>query len=722
MKERLTSVITSLTPGEKSLITIGAFMVLVSVFLFPLYITGILGLFFVVYTSYKLYLYGGVASSMWAIFSISLGSYLTYGSILTMAVLSCSLTYIIVGFGIGRPLYIIRRQKEKLKEEREFSEKILNVQGALVIVMDTSGRIVYFNKACEEVTGFGFEDVKDTPIWEVLITDEEKEDVKGVFNELLASNFPNYYDNYLKTKNNDKKLISWRNTIITGESDEIKYVVGTGIDVTEQRKLQDKIKKERDYLYKLFNNMKEYVFVIGSDFTIEFMNRSSREEFGDHLGEYCYEFLGYEKLCDDCKTKDIFDDKINHPGPLNYERKTNGKTLDMNVTRLENLDDSISALMVANDITERKKLEDKLRYLSMHDSLTGLYNRDYFEKELKRLEKKNSYPIAIISCDLDGLKIVNDTMGHDKGDELLQIAAKVIQNATREKDITARIGGDEFAIILPSTDEKEGEEVIKKIRELSEDYSKRYSELPLSISLGLSTAEDGTSSLEETLKKADEHMYRDKLDKSKSARVQVIDTLMSALAERDHVTEGHVKRLSLLCTKIGERIGLSSRRLGDLSLLAQVHDIGKVGTPDNILFKKGPLSDEEWKIMKQHSEKGHRIALSSPDLSGIADLILKHHERWDGRGYPLGTKGKDIPAECRILAIVDAYDAMTSDRPYRKALSKEEAIKELRNCAGTQFDPELVEIFCEVIESEEYLIDEGIGDKSCKDDNSEEIG
>jgi HD-GYP domain-containing protein (c-di-GMP phosphodiesterase class II) len=172
---------------------------------------------------------------------------------------------------------------------------------------------------------------------------------------------------------------------------------------------------------------------------------------------------------------------------------------------------------------------------------------------------------------------------------------------------------------------------------------------------------------------------------------------MKALGERDYITEGHGKRLTRLCEKVGEGKDLNSAQIDNIKLLAQVHDLGKVGIPDNILFKKGKLTEEEWEIMRQHPEKGYRIASSSPDLFGIADLILKHHEKWDGTGYPLGLKGNDIPVECRILAIVDAFDAMTNDRPYSKAKTRKEAIDELLRCSGTQFDPELISIFLKVL-------------------------
>jgi len=176
---------------------------------------------------------------------------------------------------------------------------------------------------------------------------------------------------------------------------------------------------------------------------------------------------------------------------------------------------------------------------------------------------------------------------------------------------------------------------------------------------------------------------------------------LSTLAVRDFATEGHAQRLDKYCRKIGEKANLSSGQLSDLAILAQVHDLGKIGVKDSILFKKGRLIEKERELMRSHSEKGYRIALSSVDLSGVADLILKHHERWDGSGYPLGLAGKEIPVECRILAIVDAYDAMTSDRSYGKVRSKSKALAELKKFAGSQFDPELTEIFVSILEEEE---------------------
>ena len=352
------------------------------------------------------------------------------------------------------------------------------------------------------------------------------------------------------------------------------------------------------------------------------------------------------------------------------------------------------------DISEYKLYESQLKQLSLFDQLTGMYNRNYFDQQLRRLNNSYEYPITIITTDLDGLKFINDTLGTNRGDELLKGCAAILEQSLRSSDYLARVGGDEFAAILPRTDEKTGEKIVKRIRSRVDDYNENDSHLPLSISIGMAVAENEDQPLEETFKEADDNMYRDKLYQGTGIRSQIIDALLTTLGERDFITKGHAERLSVLTKKMGERIGLSSRKLSDLALLSQVHDLGKVGIPDHILFKEGPLTSEEWEIMRQHPEKGYKIAASSTDLFRVADLILKHHEKWDGSGYPLGLKGKEIPVECRILAIVDAFDAMTNDRPYRKAKSVDEALKELKKCSGRQFDPELLDIFFEIIDEE----------------------
>ncbi|HWQ75835.1 MAG TPA: diguanylate cyclase [Syntrophomonas sp.] len=345
------------------------------------------------------------------------------------------------------------------------------------------------------------------------------------------------------------------------------------------------------------------------------------------------------------------------------------------------------------EIAERKAAEEKMRYISMHDTLTGLYNRTLFEKEMHRLDEEQVGNMGLIMCDVDGLKLINDSMGHDKGDSLLINTANLIKSCFNSSDIVARVGGDEFAVLVPNASQKKLEDCYRRMQKKALHQNQSLNELPLSLSIGFALRTDGKTSLNKLYIEADDNMYREKLYRSKSVRSAIVQTLMKALEARDFITEGHAERLQVMVGDMGESIGFSPKAILDLRLFAQFHDIGKVGLPDRILFKHGPLTTDEKLEMQRHCEIGHRIALASPDLMHISDWVLKHHEWWNGNGYPLGLKGEEIPLECRILAIADAYDAMTSDRPYRKAMPHEDAIEELKRCAGTQFDPELVEQF-----------------------------
>ena len=353
---------------------------------------------------------------------------------------------------------------------------------------------------------------------------------------------------------------------------------------------------------------------------------------------------------------------------------------------------------ISRDITEKKKAEEKIEYLSFHDGLTGLYNRAYFDEELNRLDTERQLPVTIVMGDINGLKLINDVYGHSRGDVLLRKIADILKESFRKEDITSRWGGDEFISILPKTDVKDAISIIKRIKELCEERS--TIEIPLSISFGASTKKSSSENIVDILKEAEDNMYKSKIVESVTVQENLLQSLRVVLKKGDYRTETRIKKMDDYAVLIGKRLNLSSTKLEELKLFMNFHNIGKLALADEIMAKKGRLTAEEWKIVKEIPEVGYRIAESSAKLMPIAESILSHHEWYNGQGYPRGIKGEEIPVLSRISFLVTSYDAMTSDRPYRNKMTHCEAKKEIKKFSGVQFDPKVVDIFFELLEEE----------------------
>jgi len=347
------------------------------------------------------------------------------------------------------------------------------------------------------------------------------------------------------------------------------------------------------------------------------------------------------------------------------------------------------------DITDRKKNEENIIRLSYYDHLTGIYNRRFFEEELKRLDVERNLPLTIVMGDVNGLKIINDSFGHDFGDSLLIKTVEAIKKGCRQDEIIARIGGDEFVILLPKTDEETSEKIVKRIHKFIAE--EKIGNLELSISFGFSTKHTITETISDTFKNAENQMYRHKLSDRSSARNKTISLIMNTLFEKNKREAIHSHRVSEICRDIATAMGFTKESIEQIASTGLIHDIGKVGIPEGILNSTKRLTDDEWRQVKEHPEIGYRILSSSLEFAEIAEDVLEHHERWDGKGYPRGLSGKNISLNARIICLADSYDEMVSERPYKLMMTKHEAIEEIRYYSGKKFDPEIAQIFIEKV-------------------------
>ncbi|MEG6522334.1 bifunctional diguanylate cyclase/phosphohydrolase [Desulfotomaculum sp. 1211_IL3151] len=351
-------------------------------------------------------------------------------------------------------------------------------------------------------------------------------------------------------------------------------------------------------------------------------------------------------------------------------------------------------LVILTDITEKLESKAQIEFLSNYDSLTGLFNRAYIDKIIFEIVRPANLPLSVIVGDMNGLKLINDTFGHAKGDQLIINAARVLQECCRELGIVARWGGDEFLILLPNTNQEICQKIEDKIAKACQETPPNPIEL--SIAMGNATLEDPETTFSEVFNNAENKMYKKKLVESKAIRQKIIADVQKRLQTSSFTNEGHINRIQKVAIQFAKFLGCSvtSTEVRNLKLLAALHDVGNLAIPQDILCKPGKLTDEEWEIVKRHSEIGYRMGLSVGE-STVAEAILAMHERWDGSGYPSGLKGEQIPFISRLLAIIDTYDVMTHDRIFRKAFTREEALEEIRLQSGKQFDPTLVKAFLE---------------------------
>lgn len=480
------------------------------------------------------------------------------------------------------------------------------------------------------------------------------------------------------------------------ENGLVTRIVGMSMDITARKETEKAIIDARNRYLTLIAAIPELVVQVNVMLEFVWVNDQAKSFYGEAvLGTSIHNYFcdphDYRKML---KGLEIFQETeyITFNIETWHYRQDGGKRLlNWVIKPLYEEKQIVAYLATARDLTEMHQAEEKIRYLSFHDSLTGLYNRAFAEEELQHLDIPGQLPLSIIMGDVNALKLSNDAFGHAEGDKLIQTIAEILKNSCRKGDIIARWGGDEFVLMLPRTSNKEAGGVCQRVRQLCSLAP--AAPIQPSVSLGVATKENPEQNIYEVLEIAEDGMYRNKLLESASLRKAIIASLEQHLHERTHETRDHVQRMQELAILFAAELGLPVNDLERLVLLAKLHDVGKLGVPEWILNKPERLNEEEWESIKKHTEIGFRITTASHDLISIADEVLSHHENWDGSGYPRGLSGKEIPYLARIISIVDSYEVMTCGRLYKAVLRSQEALNEIRNGAGSQYDPELAVSF-----------------------------
>lgn len=587
----------------------------------------------------------------------------------------------------------------ELEKKNDELEQFFAINLDLLCIADLDGNFIRLNKAWEHTLGYSIEYLSDKKFFEFIHPDDIQLTIDAV--DSLKHNEPVYsFVNRYKDVNGNYHFIEWRSQPYK------KYIYAAARDITERISIEENLYLEKEIFKTTLLSIGDGVISVNKNYKVVLMNKIA-EKISDWTQN---EVQGLSiknifNIVDENTLEEIthlisevIENKIvirssKISSNLALIRKDSTLvSIEFNIAPIKNKADEIEgAVIVLRDVSEKRKAQKQVEYMSFHDYLTGLYNRRYFEEELMRLDTKRNLPLAIIMLDVNGLKLTNDAFGHAAGDALLKKVGDILKSHCRSDDIVARLGGDEFAIILPKTDDVETKLIMQRITKAS--FCENINSVMVSAALGHSIKISPIQDINDIIRIAENNMYKNKIKTGKLMRKKTFELIIDTLNLRYYNEQNHNITVSEICRVLGEAMEFSKEQINTLCEAARFHDIGKIIIPPEILNKQDSLTSEEFELVQRHPETGYQILKSIEEYTHLARYVLSHHEHWDGNGYPRKQKNSEIPIFSRIICIADAYEAMTNDRPYRKAMKKQDAIEELKRHSGTQFDPNLIDIF-----------------------------
>lgn len=599
-------------------------------------------------------------------------------------------------------------EKKAVEKTLEISESlhkeiISNISDGILII-DQDKLVIYQSANCEKIFGWTASDLLGKQYTNFIFKDDVEMIRKQFYSMIIDGVKITTFECRVKDKNGIYRTVEI--TATNGfDNPSIKGILVTFHDISARKAIENELAESEEKYRLITENVSDVIAILNiTQEKTTFVSPSIYQQRGYTIEEALQQTLESSmSLASWEQTKNLIDAHtryfLEHPKGNHvfrseiqqYHKEGHLIWIEISARYQFNKNQEIEILIVSRNIDERKKAELERTYFSFHDHLTGIYNRRYFEEELIRLDTERNLPLAIIMGDVNGLKLINDSFGHQSGDELLIRAASVVKKQLRGDEIFARLGGDEFAILLPGTDQKTTQNIIKRINDHT--ILEKVAHMNLSISFGFDIKENKSQVISDVLKRAEDDMYRTKMHEKRHPRFKTIDVILNALYEKGGYERSHSEHVSLLCEKMAIAMGFNQEETNRLKIAGFVHDIGKIRLAEHILNKTGRFSEEELFEIMKHPEDGWRILNSVVEYRDIAEFVMAHHERYDGTGYPHGLKGEAIPVEARIIAIAEAFDAMISRQGDQESQRIEDTKAELMKVAGTQFDPELVSIF-----------------------------